>query len=57
MVSLLTNGNLFFTAVFAVESAVKLFAMSPRYFFAVCIFCEQRNCCIFIYILGWMELF
>ena len=35
MVSLLTNGNYFFTAVFAVESAVKLFAMSPRYFFAV----------------------
>ena len=35
MVSLLYNGNLFFTAVFTVESSVKLFAMSPRYFFAV----------------------
>jgi hypothetical protein len=38
MNSLLTNGNYFFTAVFAVESSVKLFAMSPRYFFAVCFF-------------------
>ena len=33
--SMLTNGNYFFTAIFAVESFVKLFAMSPRYFFAV----------------------
>ena len=35
MNSLLYNGNLFFTAVFAFESFVKLFAMGPRYFFAV----------------------
>ena len=35
MNSLLTNGNYFFTAVFAFESSIKLFAMSPRYFFAV----------------------
>ena len=31
----LVNGNYFFTAVFAVESFIKLAAMSPRYFFAV----------------------
>ena len=37
MNSLLYNGNLFFTAVFAFESFVKLFAMGPRYFFAVSI--------------------
>ena len=35
MNSLLTNGNYFFTAVFAFESFIKLFAMSPRFFFAV----------------------
>ena len=34
-VSLLTNGNYFFTTIFAVESFIKLAAMSPRYFFAV----------------------
>lgn len=28
------QGNYFFTAIFAVESFVKLAAMSPRYFFA-----------------------
>ncbi len=33
--SMLTNGNYFFTAIFAVESFVKLAAMSPRYFFSV----------------------
>lgn len=33
--SLLTNGNYFFTTIFAVESFTKLAAMSPRYFFAV----------------------
>ena len=33
--SLLTNGNYFFTAIFAIESFIKLAAMSPRYFFAV----------------------
>ena len=38
MNSLLYNGNLFFTAVFAFESFVKLFAMGPRYFFAVSCF-------------------
>ena len=32
---MLTNGNYFFTAIFAVESFVKLAAMSPRFFFAV----------------------
>ena len=31
----LFQGNYFFTAVFAAESTVKLFAMGPRYFFAV----------------------
>ena len=36
-VSLLTNGNYFFTTIFAVESFIKLAAMSPRYFFAVSI--------------------
>merc|ERR1719458_71351 len=30
----LFQGNYFFTAVFAAESTVKLFAMGPRYFFA-----------------------
>ena len=35
MNALLTNGNYFFTAIFAVESFGKLAAMSPRYFFAV----------------------
>ena len=35
MNALLYNGNLFFTAVFAFESFAKLFAMGPRYFFAV----------------------
>ena len=35
--SMLTNGNYFFTTIFAVESFVKLAAMSPRYFFAVSI--------------------
>ena len=35
--SMLTNGNYFFTAIFAVESFAKLAAMSPRYFFAVSI--------------------
>ena len=34
-VSLLTNGNYFFTAIFAFESFIKLAAMSPRYFFGV----------------------
>jgi hypothetical protein len=35
MTSMLTNGNYFFTAIFAVESFSKLAAMSPRYFFSV----------------------
>ena len=35
MTMMLTNGNYFFTFIFAVESFVKLAAMSPRYFFAV----------------------
>jgi hypothetical protein len=34
-VSMLTNGNYFFTAIFALESFIKLASMSPRYFFAV----------------------
>jgi hypothetical protein len=34
-VSMLTNGNYFFTAIFAFESSIKLSAMSPRYFFSV----------------------
>ena len=38
--SLLTNGNYFFTAIFAFESFIKLAAMSPRYFFAVSTFLE-----------------
>ena len=33
--AVLFYGNYFFTAVFAAESTVKLFAMGPRYFFAV----------------------
>ena len=36
MLSLTKNGNYFFTAIFAIESLVKLAAMSPRYFFQVC---------------------
>ncbi len=32
---MLKYGNYFFTAIFAVESFVKIGAMSPRYFFAV----------------------
>ena len=35
LTSMLVNGNYFFTAIFAVESFMKLAAMSPRYFFAV----------------------
>ena len=35
MNALLTNGNYFFTAIFAVESFAKLAAMSPKYFFSV----------------------
>ena len=35
--AMLFYGNYFFTAVFALESVVKIFAMSPRYFFAVII--------------------
>ena len=35
MIGLTKNGNYFFTAIFAIESAVKLAAMSPRYFFQV----------------------
>ena len=33
--AILYYGNVFFTAVFAMESTVKVFAMGPRYFFAV----------------------
>ena len=35
--NLLLYGNYFFTAVFAIESSIKMAAMSPRYFFAVII--------------------
>ncbi len=35
MTTLTNNGNYFFTAIFAIESFVKLAAMSPRYFFQV----------------------
>ena len=35
MIHLTKNGNYFFTAIFAIESFVKLAAMSPRYFFQV----------------------
>lgn len=34
LASMLVNGNYVFTAIFAVESFIKLAAMSPRYFFA-----------------------
>ena len=34
MTNMLTTGNYFFTAVFAVESFAKLAAMSPKYFFS-----------------------
>jgi hypothetical protein len=40
---LLLNGNYFFTTIFAVESFVKLFAMSPRYFFAVSVHSPRQN--------------
>ena len=43
MNALLTNGNYFFTAIFAVESFAKLAAMSPRYFFAVSLLCQISN--------------
>ena len=33
MTQLLTNGNYFFTAIFAIESFAKIAAMSPRFFF------------------------
>ena len=33
--TILYYGNVFFTAVFAMESTTKVFAMGPRYFFAV----------------------
>jgi len=50
--SMLTNGNYFFTAIFAVESFVKLFAMSPRYFFA-----DGWNCFDFLIVaLSLVEL-
>ena len=35
MIDLTKNGNYFFTAIFAIESFVKLAAMSPRFFFQV----------------------
>ena len=41
--ALLTNGNYFFTAIFAVESFVKLAAMSPRYFFTVSLIIAIHN--------------
>ena len=43
MNALLTNGNYFFTAIFAVESFAKLAAMSPRYFFAVSLLGQISN--------------
>ena len=54
MNSLLTNGNYFFTAVFAFESSIKLFAMSPRYFFAVIFI--ARNFSVNTLPSGWLEL-
>ena len=30
---MLTNGNYFFTATFAIEAVIKLMAMSPKYYF------------------------
>ncbi|CAB4055060.1 SCN2A [Lepeophtheirus salmonis] len=50
--SVLTQGNYFFTTIFAVESFIKLVAMSPRYFFS-----EGWNCFDFlIVVLSLVEL-
>ena len=46
MTMMLTNGNYFFTFIFAVESFVKLAAMSPRYFFAVRARLSYRKVCL-----------
>ena len=35
MSEMLTNGNYFFTAIFGVEAAMKMMAMSPKYYFQV----------------------
>ena len=55
---MLTNGNYFFTAIFAVESFVKLAAMSPRYFFSVCLqfYCSFSLKYELAFIAGWLEL-
>ena len=48
MNSLLYNGNIFFTIVFAFESFIKLFAMGPRYFFAVSTYHYDHDLSIYI---------
>ena len=48
--SMLTNGNYFFTTIFAVESFVKLAAMSPRYFFAVSISYSVLFLIVYMYV-------
>jgi len=45
MTMMLTNGNYFFTFIFAVESFAKLAAMSPRYFFGVRVLEKRKGRC------------
>ena len=53
--SVLTKGNYFFTAIFAIESFGKLAAMSPRYFFAVSILNVLLAPFETFHIPGWLE--
>ena len=54
--SMLTNGNYFFTTIFAVESFVKLAAMSPRYFFAVSISYSVLFLIVYMYLYRYTVL-
>ena len=47
---MLTNGNYFFTAIFGVEAAMKMMAMSPKYYF-------QEGWNIFDFIIVALSLF
>ena len=50
MSEMLTNGNYFFTAIFGVEAAMKMMAMSPKYYF-------QEGWNIFDFIIVALSLF
>ena len=50
MIHLTKNGNYFFTAIFGVEAAMKMMAMSPKYYF-------QEGWNIFDFIIVALSLF